>query len=246
MPVTTLLVDDDRGVREVGKRLPEGGGKDRMSADTEHLRIQILLADDHSIVRQGLKALLERVGFKVVGEASDGRQAIRLAQDLHPDVAVLDLAMPSVNGLEAAREILKVSPRTRTILLTMSTEDHHVLEALRAGVRGYIVKTQAVEELVEAIREVSRGLTHLSPDASKAVVQAYLAKTDLPPDPLAPRERQVLQLVAEGKRTKEIAELLGVSFKTAESYRTRLMEKLQIHQTAGLVRYAIRRGMIEP
>lgn len=222
------------------------GGKDRMSADTEHLPIQILLADDHSIVRQGLKALLEREGFKVVGEASDGREAIRLAQDLHPDVAVLDLALPSVNGPEAAQEILKVSPRTRTILLTMSTEDHHVLGALRAGVRGYVVKTQAVEGLVEAIREVSRGLTYLSPDASKAVVQAYLARTDLPHDPLAPRERQVLQLIAEGKTTKEIAQLLGVSFKTAESYRTRLMEKLGIHQTAGLVRYAIRRGLIEP
>lgn len=208
--------------------------------------LRILLAEDHLMVRQGLRALLEREAFEVAGEAADGHQAVRLAQDLRPDVAVLDLAMPSVNGPEAAQEILKVSPRTRTILLTMSTEDHHVLGALRAGVRGYVVKTQAVEELVEAIREVSRGLTYLSPDASKAVVQAYLARTDLPHDPLAPRERQVLQLIAEGKTTKEIAQLLGVSFKTAESYRTRLMEKLGIHQTAGLVRYAIRRGLIEP
>jgi DNA-binding NarL/FixJ family response regulator len=216
-----------------------------MIAEAEHPPIQILLADDHQIVRQGLRALMERVGMGVVGEASNGREAVQLAQDHHPDVAILDLAMPVMNGMEAAREIMKVSPRTRTILLTMHTDDHHVVGALRAGVRGYVVKTQAAEDLAEAIREVFRGLIYLSPGVSQAVVHAYLAKTDLPPDPLTPRERQVLQLVAEGKTTKEIAALLGVSFKTAESYRTRLMEKLQIHQTAGLVRYAIRRGLIE-
>lgn len=217
-----------------------------MSAGAEHAPIQILLADGHPIVRQGLKALLERVGIKVVGEASDGREAIRLAQDLRPDVAVLDLAMPLLSGLEAAREILQVSPRTRTILVSTSTEDHHILEALRAGIRGYIVKTQPAEDLVKAIREVSRGLIYLSPGASRTVVQAYLAKTDLPPDPLTSRERQVLQLIADGKTTKEIATLLGVSVKSADSYRARLMEKLQIHRTAGLVRYAIRRGLIQP
>ena len=208
--------------------------------------IQVLLADDHLIVRQGLKALLEREGIKVVGEAADGHEAVRLAQALRPDVAVLDLAMPLLNGLEAAREILHASPRTQPILLTMYTEDHYVLEALRARIKGYVLKTQAAEALVQAIREVSRGMIYLSPGVSQAVVQAYLAQTDLSPDPLTPRERQVLQLVAEGKTTKEIAVLLGISVKTAESYRTRIMQKLDIHETAGLVRYAIRRGLIQP
>ena len=208
--------------------------------------IQVLLADDHLIVRQGLKALLEREGIKVVGEAADGHEAVRLAQALRPDVAVLDLAMPLLNGLDTAREILRISSRTRTILLTMHPEDHYIFEALRAGIEGYVLKTQAAEDLVRAIREVFRGMIYLSPGVSRAVVQAYLAKTDLPPDPLAPRERQVLQLVAEGRTAKEVAVLLGISVKTAESYRTRIMQKLDIHETAGLVRYAIRRGLIQP
>lgn len=208
--------------------------------------IQVLLADDHPIVREGFKSLLEREGLQVVGEASDGHEAVRLAQTLHPDVAVLDLSMPLLNGLQAAREILHTSPRTRTILLTMYTEDQYVLEAMRAGIRGYVVKRQAVMDLVQAIREVANGAIYLSPSVSQAVVRAYLGKTDLPPDPLSSREQQVLQLVAEGKTTKEIAQLLGISIKTAESHRTHIMEKLDIHETAGLVRYAIRRGVIQP
>jgi len=208
--------------------------------------LRILLADDHLIVRQGLKTLLEQEHCTVVAEASDGREAIQLAQKLHPDVAVLDLAMPQLNGLDAAREILKVSPETKTILLTMHTEDPYVVEALRAGVRGYLLKTQASSDLMQAVREVSRGAMYLSPGISGAIVDAYLAKTDFPPDPLTPREREVLQLVAEGKTTKEVASILGVSVKTAESHRTRLMEKLDIHDTAGLVRYAIRRGVVQP
>lgn len=210
------------------------------------MRLQILLADDHLIVRQGLKALLEREGLDVVGEAPDGLEAVRLARDLHPDVAVLDIGMPLMNGLDAAREILQASPRTKAILLTMHSEDHYVLEALRAGVTGYVLKTKAAGDLVQAIQEVAGGAIYLSPGVSRAVVQAYRAKSDLPPDPLTPRERQVLQLIAEGKRTKEIASLLGVSVKTAESHRTRLMEKLNIHETAGLVRYALQRGLIQP
>ncbi|MBI2001365.1 MAG: response regulator transcription factor [candidate division NC10 bacterium] len=198
------------------------------------------------MVRQGLRALLEREGFEVAGEAGDGHQAIRLAQDLRPDVAVLDLAMPLLNGLDAAREILKVSPSTKVILLTVHTEDQYVLEALRARVKGYVLKTQVAEDLVQAIREVLRGSTYLSPGISQAVVEAFLAKTDLPTDPLTLRERQVLQLIAERKSTKEIAGLLGVSVKTVESHRARMMEKLDIHEVAGLVRYAIRRGLVEP
>jgi DNA-binding NarL/FixJ family response regulator len=207
--------------------------------------IHVLLADDHAIVREGFKALLEREGLQVVGEASDGREAVSLAHTLRPDVAVLDLSMPLMNGLQAAQEILHTSPRTRTILLTMYTEDQYVLEAMRAGIRGYVVKRQAAMDLVQAIREVANGAIYLSPSVSQAVVHAFLGKTDLPVDPLSSRERQVLQLVAEGKTTKEIAQLLGISVKTAESHRTRIMEKLDIHETASLVRYAIRRGVIQ-
>lgn len=208
--------------------------------------LRVLLADDHLIVRQGLKGLLEREGFEVVGEASNGHEALHMAQTLCPDVAILDLAMPLLNGLDAAQEILRASPRTRMILLTMHTEDHQVVKALQAGIRGYVVKTQAAEDLVQAIREVSQGRVYLSPGISEVVVKGYLTKSEPPAEPLTPRERQVLQLVAEGKTTKEIAGLLGLTVKSAESYRTRIMEKLDIHETAGLVRYAIRRGLIEP
>jgi DNA-binding NarL/FixJ family response regulator len=208
--------------------------------------LRILLADDHLILRQGLKGLLEREGLQVVGEAADGQEAIKRARDLSPDVAVLDLTMPLLNGLDAAREIVRASPRTRPILLTMHTEDPYVMEALRAGIKGYVLKTQPSTDLVQAIQEVSRGRVYLSPGISRTVVEAYLAKTELPPDPLSPREHEVLQLVAEGKTSKEIARLLGVSVKTAENHRTRIMARLGIHETAGLVRYAIRRGLVQP
>ncbi len=210
------------------------------------MSLHILLADDHLIVRQGLKVLLEREGFTVVGEASDGREAVQLAQELSPDIALLDLTMPLLNGIDAGRAMIQASPKTKIVLLTMHTEDHYVLEALRAGIKGYILKTKAAEELVQAIQEVSRGKLYLTPGVSEAVVQAYLAKTELPPEPLSPREREVLQLVAEGKTTKEVAVVLGISVKTAESHRTRIMEKLDIHETASLVRYAIRRGLVQP
>jgi DNA-binding NarL/FixJ family response regulator len=206
---------------------------------------QLLLADDHQIVRQGLKTMLEREGFSIVGEAADGREAVRLAQARHPDVAVLDLAMPGLNGVDAAREMLRAEPRMKTVLLTMYTEDPYVLEALRAGISGYVLKTQAALDLVQAIREVMRGSIYLSPGISRAVVDAYRHKSELPHDPISPREREVLQLVAEGKTTKEIAALLNISVKTAESHRMHIMSKLDIHETAGLVRYAIRRGLIQ-
>ncbi len=206
---------------------------------------QLLLADDHQIVREGLRSMLEQHGFRVVGEAADGREAVRLAATTHPDVAILDLTMPVLNGLDAAREILRGRTNTRAILLTVHQEEPYVLEALRSGVSGYVLKTQAATDLVQAIREVLRGAVYLSPGVSRAVVDAYRAKTDLPPDPLTPRERELLQLVAEGKTTKEAANLLGVSTKTAESHRTHIMTKLDIHETAGLVRYAIRRGLIQ-
>jgi len=207
---------------------------------------RILLADDHAIVRQGLKALLEREGFTVIAEAEDGQAAVRAARERCPDVAVLDFSMPLLNGRDAAREILQVCPRAKAILLTMHTDDHYVLEALQIGVKGYVVKSQASGDLVRAINEVQRGMTYLSPGVSQTVVQAFLSNAAMPRDPLTSREREVLQLVAEGKSTKEIAQLLAISFKTAESHRTRIMKKTDIHETAGLVRYAVRRGLIQP
>jgi two-component system, NarL family, response regulator NreC len=210
------------------------------------MAFRILLADDHLIVRQGIRALLERSGMEIVGEAGDGQEAVRLAEKHKPDVAVLDLVMPTLNGLEAGRLILQKSPVTKVILLTMQTEDHQVATALRAGIKAYLLKTQAAEDLVEAIKQVMRGQMFLSSAVSRVVVDGYLSGAQAPVDPLAPRERQVLQLVAEGKTSKEIAALLNVSVKTAESYRANIMEKLDIHETAGLVRYAIRRGLIVP
>jgi DNA-binding NarL/FixJ family response regulator len=207
--------------------------------------VRVLVADDHQIVRQGFKALLEREGFEVVAEATNGQEAISLARKVDPDAVVLDLVMPLLNGVDAAREILQICPRARIALLTMHTDEHQVLAALRAGIRGYVVKTQAAEDLVHALRNIMRGEVYLSPGISRVVVEAYLNGGTVAADPLTPRERQVLQLVAEGKTSKEIAVVLGLSVKTAESYRTRIMEKLDIHDTAGLVRYAIRRGLVQ-
>ena len=207
--------------------------------------LRILIADDHAIVRQGFRALLEREGFDVVGEAVDGQEAVRLAGVLKPDVAVLDVSMPLLNGLEAGREIQRARKDTHAVLLTMHAEDHMMAAALRAGIRAYVLKSQAADELVTAIRAVVRHQIYLSPGISKFVVDAYVNGESAPVDPLAPRERQVLQLVAEGKTSKEIAMVLGLSPKTAESYRSRVMEKLDIHETAGLVRYAIRQGIVQ-
>jgi DNA-binding NarL/FixJ family response regulator len=210
------------------------------------MAIRIVMAEDHQIVRQGFRVLLERAGFEVVGEAGDGHEVLRLIEQLKPDIAIVDIAMPLLNGIDVARAIPGLSPDTRTILLTMHPESHYVLEALRAGVTGYLVKTRAAEDLTKAITEVHRGAVYLSSGVSRAAVDAYLANRDIEQNPLTPRERQVLQLVAEGKTTKEVATLLGISVKTAESHRGRIMRKLDIHETASLVRYAIRQGMLQP
>ncbi len=208
--------------------------------------LHIVIADDHTVVRQGLRALLEREQFEIVGEASNGREAVRLVEKFHPAVAVLDVAMPELNGIDAAREISRLSPRTKTILLTMLTEDQYVLESLRAGVKGYVLKSNSSEELVRAIRDACDGKVYLTPAASTAVVQAYVTMSNAPPPELTEREREVLQLVAEGRTSKEIADKLGITWKTAESHRTHIMEKLAIHDIAGLVRYAIRHGLVQP
>jgi two-component system response regulator NreC len=208
--------------------------------------IRILLADDHSLIRQGLRALLEKQGFQIVCEASDGQEALRSVMEAHPDVAIVDISMPVLNGVDTAREMKKCAPKTKVILLTQHDEEQYVTESLRAGVRGYVLKSQAGSDLVHAIQEVCRGSVYLSPKISRAVVDAYLSKSYVASDPLSGRERQVLQLVGEGKSTKDIATHLGISVKTAESHRARLMKKLDIHETASLVRYAIRNGLIQP
>jgi len=209
------------------------------------MALRIVLADDHCIVRQGIRALLEGAGFEVVGEAADGQEAIRLVDTLEPDVVVLDLIMPMLNGLDAGRQIRQRHPSIPILLLTMHTEEHHVAAALRAGIKAYLLKTQAAEDLVRAIREVMRGHVFLSAAVSRVVVEGYVSGVPAPGDSLAPRERQVLQLVAEGNTSKEIAVLLGLSVKTVDSYRARVMEKVGVHETASLVRYAIRNGVIE-
>ncbi len=210
------------------------------------MSVQILLADDQQVVREAIRALLEQQGFQVVGEAADGHEAVRLAEKFKPQVAVLDLSMPLLNGVEASREIARISPQTRIIILTMYKEGQYVQEALRAGVFGYLLKTSAAKDLVEAIRQVSHGTVYLSPEISQTIIKAYRAGTEPVSPHLSLRERQVLLLVAEGKTTKEIASLLGIAVKTASSHRTRLMRKLDIHETAGLVRCAIRLGLVHP
>jgi DNA-binding NarL/FixJ family response regulator len=209
------------------------------------LRI-LLMADEQRMMREALRALLEREGFDVVGEAWVGLEAARMARDLAPDITVLDFVMPIRTGLDAVRFMAEASPATRFVLLTSCTEEHYVLESLRAGIRGYVVKTQSASDLVHAIREVAAGGLYLSPDISEIVLSAWQEKAKLDRDPLTPRGQEVLRLVAEGMTTKEIAQTLGLSVKTAESHRTRIMDRLEIHDTAGLVRYAIRRGLIQP
>lgn len=204
-----------------------------------------VLADDHVLVRQGLKSLLEREKIQVVAEASDGLEAMRLAELLQPDIAVMDISMPILNGIDALRGLKRSCPKTKAILLTQHDEDQYVREALEAGVQGYVLKSQAASELVQAIQQVSQGRFYLSPGVSRAVVEACRSKTNDASDPLTARERQVLQLIAEGKSTKDAACLLGISVKTAESHRMRLMQKLDIHETASLVRYAVRRGIVQ-
>ena len=210
------------------------------------MRTRLLLADDHALIRQGIKELLQKQGFEVVCEASNGQEALRLAEKVQPDVAIVDIGMPVLNGVDTAREMRKASPKTAVILLTQHAESQYVAEALRAGVKGYVLKSQAADDLVHAIHEVCKRSVYLSPKISPAILDAYRSKSGASEDPLSGRERQVLQLVGEGKSTKDVALQLGISVKTAESHRARLMKKLGIHETAGLVRYAVRHGLIQP
>lgn len=213
--------------------------------------IQVLLVEDHTIVRKGLRALLEgQSDILVVGEAEDGRQALEQVQQLLPDVVLMDIGMPGLNGLEATRQIKHQFPKTKVVVLTMHTNAEYIFNVLQAGASGYLIKQAATEEVISAIRAVYRGESFLSPSISTKVIEEYLrraGRTELvdPFERLTSREREVLQLIAEGHSTQEIAALLYVSGKTVETHRARLMEKLDIHTVAELTQYAIRKGIIK-
>jgi DNA-binding NarL/FixJ family response regulator len=211
--------------------------------------IRVLLADDHALVRAGLRKLLESLsGVEVVAEAGDGREALALVASKNPDLVLLDITMPGLNGLEAAERIGREHPGTRVILLSMHASEEHVLRALRAGAAGYLPKDAPLGELELAINAVRKGETYLSPAVSRHVSD-YVRRTGAETEPresLTPRQREILQLIAEGQSTKRIAGTLGVSVKTVETHRSQLMEKLDIHDVAGLVRYAIRIGLVSP
>jgi DNA-binding NarL/FixJ family response regulator len=212
------------------------------------MALRILLADDHSMVRAGLRALLEELpGIEVVGEAADGPEALRLIGELKPDVAFLDISMPGLNGLEVAARVARDHPHTRVIILSMHADDEYVRRALHAGAAGYLLKTSDRSELELAVRAVARGDSWLTPPVSRRVVAFALGNPPAEAQPLevlTPRQREVLQLIAEGFSNKQIAQKLSVGVKTVESHRTELMERLDIHGIAGLVRYAIRVGIV--
>ncbi len=212
--------------------------------------IRVLLTEDHTIVRAGIRALLENLeGVEVVGEAGDGREALRLVETHHPDIVLMDIAMSGLNGLEATMRMSKEFPDVHVIILSMHASEEYVLQALRAGASGYILKDAGTAELELAIRSVGRDETYLSPAVSKHVVADYVRRVGGEPsslERLTRRQREILQLVAEGQSTQEIAQMLSISVKTVESHRAQLMERLDIHDVAGLVRYAIRVGLVTP
>jgi two-component system, NarL family, response regulator NreC len=206
--------------------------------------IRLVLADDHVVLREALKVLLEQQGMMVVAHESDGQSAVDAVKRHSPDVAILDVLMPGLNGLDAAREIARLSPPIPVILLSAADDARWVPAALHAGVRGFVSKIQASADLIEAIAEVRKGRLYVSPGASQAMIDAWGRRVE--GEKLTPREQQVLQLIGDGKSTREIAEVLHISVKTAEFHRAHLMKKLDVHDAASLMRRAIREGWITP
>ncbi len=209
--------------------------------------IRVLMADDHTLVRAGLKSLLARAaGVQIVAEAADGREAVALAEAHKPDVVLMDLLMPGMGGLEATAEIAAKVPTARVIVVSMNDTEDYVLRALRAGAAGYLLKDGSPAELEQAVRTVAAGGTHVSPAVSRHLISGITKPAEpAAADPLTPRQREVLRLVAEGFSTKQIARQLGISPKTVEAHRSQLMNALDIHDIAGLVRYAIRIGLVK-
>lgn len=213
-------------------------------------RIRVVLAEDHMIVREGLKPLLEGKGIDVVGEAGDGQTAVKLVKELVPDVVIMDIALPQLGGIEAARRIVKSMPDMKVIMLTIHDEPPFVYKSLEVGAKGYLVKEAPFDELLSAIKAVMHGETYLSTNFPPAMLEAYakMVKRGKKVDDfshLTRREREILQYIAEGHTSPQIAKLLYISRKTVENHRANIMEKLNIHDTAGLVRYAIKIGLVE-
>ncbi|MCJ7457857.1 MAG: response regulator transcription factor [candidate division Zixibacteria bacterium] len=213
-------------------------------------KIKILIADDHKILRQGIRSLLApQPDFEVIGETADGPETLKETFKLKPDVVLMDIGMPNLNGFEATRQIKKKLPEVKVLVLTMYQDDEYVLQALQSGASGYVLKDVAVEELVTAIRAVNNEQYYLSPSISRTVIDAYLRKTEKggkePSELLTAREREIVQLIAEGHTNKEIAAKLFISVKTVDAHRSHIMEKLDIHDMALLVKYAIRKGITD-
>ena len=209
-------------------------------------KIHILLADDHAVVRQGFKMILAaQPDMEIVGEAGNGREALDLAGQLQPDVIVMDVAMPELNGIEATRRVADLSPRSRVLALSMHKDSVYVREILRAGARGYLLKDSIASDLLAAVRAVARGEGYLSPGVSDAVLNDYRKHVTDPIDLLTSREREVLQMIAEGKTNKEIATVLNLSVYTVDAHRGRIMEKLNVHSVTDLVRFAVRAGLVD-
>ena len=209
-------------------------------------RIRILLADDHAVVRQGFKMILsEQPDMEIVGEAGNGREAVELAESLKPDIVVMDVAMPELNGIEATRRLATSVPHARVVALSMHKDSVYVRETLRAGARGYLLKDSVAGDLVSAIRAVASGEGDISPAVSNAVLDDYRRHVTNPIDLLSSREREVLQMLAEGKTNKEIAVILNLSVYTVDAHRGRIMEKLNLHSINELVRFAVRNGLID-
>ena len=213
-------------------------------------KIKVLIADDHTILRQGIKALLDnQAEIEVIGEAKDGREALTLIERLLPDVILMDIAMPGLNGLEATRRIKKKFPKIKVLVLTMYTNEEYVFQILNAGANGYLVKETAFQDLISAIRAVYRDEAFMSPSISKKVINRYTQRVretnNTTGDILTTREREILQLIAEGSSSKKIAEALFISPKTVETHRTHIMDKLNIHNRTDLVKYAIRTGIVD-
>lgn len=210
----------------------------------------MILADDHLLFRAGLRSMLQNwPDFEIVGEANDGHQAIRLVQDLKPDVLLLDISMPGLNGIEALRKLREIGSPTRIVILSMHSDRHYVTESIKAGARGYLLKDSTLDELVAGIRAVVRGEVYLSSCIAGVLVNDYVSLSSAvsgPAEILTSREREVLQLIAEGRSTKDAASLLNISVKTIETHRKRIMDKLGVHSVAELTRYAIREKIIEP